>query len=63
MSNVYVRLTEDDLARIHAALRENGKFSTEDLVSKMDVLMSEMQPGTTLTLEAVAKKPAKFSES
>ena len=63
MSNVYVRLTEDDLARIHAALRENGKFSTEDLVSKMDVLMSEMQPGTTLTLEAVAKKPGKFSES
>ena len=55
MSNVYVRLTETDLANIMTALHEQKRFATEDLITKMDVLCSEMREGTTLTLEAVAK--------
>lgn len=56
MSKVYVRLTEEELMKIQAALCENRKLGTENLIAKMDVLSSQMEPGTSLTLEAIAKE-------
>ena len=61
MGNVYVKLTETELRKIQAALAENPQLDTRNLVSKIDLLIDEMQPGTALTLEAI--KRAKSSVS
>ena len=56
MSNVYVRLCEPELRKILEALTQNQQLETEDLICKIELLLSEMQPGTRLTLEAVARE-------
>lgn len=63
MDNVYIRLSQKELERIQSALCEHRTPGTESLISKMDVLTSQMQPGTMLTLEAVAKKNGKCFRS
>ena len=55
MGNVYVRLTECEIRKIQQALSAAPGMDASNLVSKMDLLITEMQPGTTLTLEAVQK--------
>lgn len=56
MSNVYVRLREPELRKILESLSQNQQLGTEDLASKIELLLSEMQPGTHLTLEALARE-------
>ena len=56
MSNVYVRLCEPELHKILESLSQNRQLGTEDLICKIELLLSEMQPGTRLTLEALARE-------
>lgn len=55
MGSVYVRLTEMELEKIHQALSRCVALETENLMSKIGLLVSQMQPGTTLTLEAIQR--------
>ena len=55
MGSVYVRLTEEDLGKIHQALSSSAELDAENLKSKIALLVSEMQPGTTLMLEAIQR--------
>lgn len=56
VSNVYVRLCEPELRKILESLSQNQKLETENLACKLELLLSEMQPGTNLTLEALARE-------
>ena len=56
MNSVYVRLTERELEKIHEALSKYAEPDAENLMMKIRLLVSEMQPGTTLMLEAVKKE-------
>ena len=55
MSNVYVRLSEEELTLIRAGLGKCENLKAQNLVGKLDVLLAESQPGTTFVLEGVAK--------
>jgi len=55
MGNVYVRLTEMELQKIHQALSCCAELEAANLMSKIGLLVSQMQPGTTLTLEAIQR--------
>lgn len=55
MGSVCVRLTELELGMIHQALSCHAELETENLMSKIRLLVSQMQPGTTLTLEAMQR--------
>ena len=56
MSNVYVRLCEPELRKILESLSQNQQLETENLACKLELLLSEMQPGASLTLEAPARE-------
>lgn len=56
MCNVYVRLTEADLSKIQQTLSHCKDLDSANLVAKIDLLIAEMQPGTTVTLEAVQRQ-------
>ena len=55
MGNVYVKMSEDEIRKIQEALIQNAQLDNSNLVCKLELLLTEMQPGTTLTLEAVQK--------
>ena len=55
MGSVYVRLTEKELEKIQEALSCFSELEARNLMLKIRLLVSEMQPGTTLMLEAVKR--------
>jgi hypothetical protein len=56
MANVYVRLSEPEVQKILASLSQNQHPDAENLLCKIELLLLEMQPGTCLTPEAVARE-------
>ena len=56
MSKVYVRLCEPELRKILESLDQSQQPGAKDLVCKIELLLTQMQPGSGLTLEAPARR-------